>query len=176
MTIIDQTIQNSFDHIRSARQELMKTRQFLSRNEHDIQDVRSMLQRMKFLGDNGLGVSFGSKLCDFFDSSKLLRDSQNALATHLSMAMSFVAEALVHTQTVDNSISDVSYYSYLQNIRMAISDIRLILSDYDTKQIPKDSIATSIARAETIARTMKGSRAVEISEMLRGLRQTIAYY
>lgn len=176
MTIIDQTIQNSFDHIRFARQELMKTRQFFSRNEHDIQDVRSMLQRMKFLGDNGLGVSFGSKLCDFFDSSKLLRDSQNALATHLSMAMTFVAEALVLTQTVDNSISDVSFYSYLQNIRMAISDIRLILSDYDTKQIPKDGIATSIARAETIARTMKGSRAAELSDMLRGLRQTIAYY
>lgn len=49
---------------------------------------------------------------------------------------------------------------------MAISDIKRILSDFDTRQIPKDGIAISIARAETIGRTINGGRTAEISDML----------
>lgn len=174
MAIIDKTIQFSQDHINSARQELARTRQYLNNNEHDKQDMRNMLQKLKLMGDNGLSLSFGSILCNYIDSLSSLRNSQNALATHLSIALSFIAEALLLID--ETRLPEVSTYSYYHNIRMSLSDIRFILSDYDTKQIPKDGIASAIARAETVARDINSSRFAEICDMLRGIRQTIAYY
>lgn len=174
MAIIDRIIQYSQEHVSYARQELLKTRQALSKNEHSIQDLRGMLQRMKLMRESDLNLNFGSALCDYMDSMIVLHNSQNALATHLSIAMSFLAESL--DLIAESRLADVSYFSYFQSIRMIVADIRRILSDYDTKQIPKDGIASAIARMEAIARTMDSSRSAEISEMLRGIRQTIAYY
>lgn len=174
MVIIDRILQYSQDHVNNARQELVKTRQFTSRNEHDLQDMRGMLQRSKLMGDNELSLNFGSMICNFIDSSTSLRNSQNALATHLSIALSFIAEVL---ELIDSSrLVDVHYYSYLQDIRRLLSEIRFVLSDYDAKQIPKDGIAIGLAKAEAIARIGDGARFAEISDMLRGIRQAIAYY
>lgn len=174
MATIDRIIQFAQDHINYARQELMKTRQFTSRNEHDLQDLRSMLQRSKLMGDNKLDLNFGSMLCNYIDGSSSLRNSQNALATHLSLALSFIAEVL---ELLDSSrLADVSYYSYISVIRRLLSDIRFVLSDYDIKQIPKDGIASGLARVEAITKMSDGTRFSEISEMLRGIRQAIAYY
>ena len=59
---------------------------------------------------------------------------------------------------------------------MILNDIRLILRDYDTQQIPKDGIASAIVRVEAIARTIESTRSAEIADILRGIRQSIAYY
>ena len=42
MDIIDRLLQYSRDHVSAARQELLNTRQFLSENQHDQQDLRSL--------------------------------------------------------------------------------------------------------------------------------------
>lgn len=174
MDVIERLIQFSHEHVNFARQELLRTRQFLSANEHDQQDLRSQLQRMKLMRGTSLDVIFGSILYDYIESSNSLRNSQNALATHLAIAMSFVAETLGLIAV--SRVSSVSDYHYISRIRIVLNDIRAILRDFDARQIPKDGIASSIARAEAAVRTMDVTRFSDISEMLRGIRQTIAYY
>lgn len=174
MDIIDRLLQYSRDHVSAARQELLKTRQFLSENEHDQQDLRSLLQRTKLMRGTSLDVNFGSVLCDYIDSSNSLRNSQNALATHIAIAMSFVAESI--GLIADSRVVVVSNYQYLSHIRTILSDIRLILRDFDTRTIPKDGLAVALARAETAARMIDVTRHSDISDILRGIRQTIAYY
>lgn len=174
MDVIERLIQFSHEHVNFARQELLRTRQFLSAKEHDQQDLRSQLQRMKLMRGTSLDVIFGSILYDYIESSNSLRNSQNALATHLAIAMSFVAETLGLIAV--SRVSSVSDYHYISRIRIVLNDIRAILRDFDARQIPKDGIASSIARAEAAVRTMDVTRYSDISEMLRGIRQTIAYY
>lgn len=174
MDVIERLIQFSHEHVNFARQELLRTRQFLSANEHDQQDLRSQLQRMKLMRGTSLDVIFGSILYDYIESSNSLRNSQNALATHLAIAMSLVAETLGLIAV--SRVSPVSDYHYISRIRIVLNDIRAILRDFDARQIPKDGIASSIARAEAAVRTMDVTRYSDISEMLRGIRQTIAYY
>lgn len=174
MAIVDRLLQFSQDHVNLARQEFIKTRQFISTNEHDMQNLKSMLQRMKLMRGTNLDINFGSVLCDYIDSSNILRNSQNALATHISIALSFVAESIAFIS--DNDFPQVTSYSYYYHIRMILNDIRLILRDYDTQQIPKDGIASAIVRVEAIARTIESTRSAEIADILRGIRQSIAYY
>ncbi len=174
MEIIDRLLQFSRDHVNFARQELSKTRQFLSANEHDQQDLRSLLQRTKLMRGTVLDINFGSVLCDYIDSSVSLRNSQNALATHITIAISFVAESL--GLIAESRVVVVSNYQYLSHIRTILSDIRLILRDFDTRTIPKDGLAVALARAETAARMIDVTRHSDISDILRGIRQTIAYY
>ena len=151
---------------------LSKTRQFLSANEHDQQDLRSLLQRTKLMRGTVLNINFGSVLCDYIDSSVSLRNSQNALATHITIAISFVAESL--GLIAESRVVVVSNYQYLSHIRTILSDIRLILRDFDTRTIPKDGLAVALARAETAARMIDVTRHSDISDILRGIRQTIA--
>lgn len=174
MDIIDRLLQYSRDHVSAARQELLKTRQFLSENEHDQQDLRSLLQRTKLMRGTSLDVNFGSVLCDYIDSSNSLRNSQNALATHIAIAMSFVAESI--GLIADSRLATMSNFQYLSQIRFVLSDIRLILRDFDTRQIPKDGIASAIVRVEVVARTIESTRSAEIADILRSIRQSIAYY
>lgn len=174
MDVIDRLIQFSHEHVNFARQELLRTRQFLSTNEHDQQDLRGLLQRIKLMRGTSLDVNFGSMLYDYIESSNYLRNSQNALATHLSIAISFVAESLA--LIAESRVAPVSGNNYLSRIRIVLNDIRALLRDFDARQIPKDGIASSIARAEAAVRTMDSTRYLDISEMLRGIRQTITYY
>lgn len=174
MNTLDRIIRLSQDYVCSARREQLKTRQLTSENEHDLQDLKNNLQRLRILGDNGLGLNFGSLICDYLESNKSLQNSRNALATHLSIAMSFVVEAL--DLIVQNKGVDASLYSYIHIIRTVLSDIRQILNDYDTKQIPKDGIASAIARAEAITKIAESTRFAEIRDILMGIRQSIVYY
>lgn len=174
MNTLDRIIQLSQDYVSSARRELLNTRKLTSENEHDLQDLKNNLQRLRILGDNGLGLNFGSLICDYLESRKSLQNSRNALATHLSIAMSFVVEAL--DLIVQNKGVDASLYSYIHSIRTVLNGIRHILSDYDTKQIPKDGIASAIARAEAITRISESPRFAEIKDVLMGIRQSIVYY
>lgn len=77
---------------------------------------------------------------------------------------------------VQNKGVDASLYSYIHIIRTVLSDIRQILNDYDTKQIPKDGIASAIARAEAITKIAESTRFAEIRDILMGIRQSIVYY
>ena len=174
MDIIDRLLQFSHEHVSYARQEFLKTRQFLSSNEHDQQDLRSLLQRLKLMRGTSLDVNFGTILYNYIESSNSLHNSQNALATHLAIAISFVAESL--GLIAENRLAVSSNFQYLSHIRIVLSDIRLILRDFDTRQIPKDGIASAITRAESAARMVDVTRPSDISEMLRDIRQTIAYY
>lgn len=174
MSTLDRIIQLSQDYVRSARSEQLKTRQLASENEHNLQDLKNNLQRLRFLDDNGLGLNFGALICNYLESSRSLQNSRNALATHLSIAMSFVVEAL--DLIVQYRGANASLYSYIHIIRIVLNDIRQILSDYDTKQIPKDGIASAIARAEAITKISENTRFAEIRDLLMGIRRSIVYY
>jgi len=73
-------------------------------------------------------------------------------------------------------LATMSNFQYLSQIRFVLSDIRLILRDFDTRQIPKDGIASAIVRVEALARTIESTRSAEIADILRSIRQSIAYY
>lgn len=171
MMSLDNTFILAQQNIDKARQMLIKTRSLSSRHEEDMRNLRSMVQRSRLLGQQILSDNFGTALCDYLEGYTAIRNSQDALAAHLTMALSFTVEAMnymVAVAELDTSINRIK-------VRTIISKVRFILNDFDARPIPKDGLAFAIARGETLS-LMGGFNYSEIHDMLKGLRQIISYY